>query len=63
MPTPPAPFPTRTLKRLRRFIVQITPNTTGTYHVEHAVWHVVRRDSSTSEFGRVVFAFISACCD
>ena len=46
--------PTRTLKW------QITCNTSIAYHVQHAVCHVVRRDSLAIKFGRVETAFILA---
>ena len=43
---------------IRRNRVQITWNTSGVYHVQHAVWHVVRRGSSAIKSDRVEIAFI-----
>ena len=40
--------------------VQITRNTLSAYHVQPAVCHVVRRDSSAMKFDRVEIAFILA---
>ena len=37
--------------------VQITCNTSSTYHVQLAVCHVVRRDSSATKFDRLEIAF------
>ena len=45
--------PTRTLKWSGRNRVQITCNTSGAYHVQHVVCHVVRRDSSAIKIDRV----------
>ena len=44
---------TRTLKRSGPSRVQITCNTEGAYHVQHATFHVARRDSSRKKFGRI----------
>ena len=52
--------PTRTLKRPLRNRVQITCNTSSAYHVQHAVCHLVRRDSSAIEFDSVGIALILA---
>ena len=52
--------PTRTLKWSERNRVQITRNTSDVYHVQHAVYHVVRRDSSAITFDRIKIAFILA---
>ena len=38
--------------------VHIMCNISNTYHVQHAVCHLVRRDSSTIQFDRVYFSFI-----
>ena len=38
--------------------VQITCNTSNAYHVQPAVCHLVRRDSSAIKFYRVEIAFI-----
>ena len=54
------PSPTRTLKWPGCNRVQITCNTSSVYHVQHAVCHVARRDSSTIKFDRVEIAFILA---
>ena len=40
--------------------VQITCNTSGTYHKQHIVCYVVQRDSSAIKFGRVEITFILA---
>ena len=53
-----APSPTRSLKWPGRNRVQITCNTSGAYHVQHVVCHVLRRDSSAIKFERVEIAFI-----
>ena len=54
------PSPTRKLKWPGRNRVQIKCNTQSTYHVQHVVCHVVRRDSSPIKFDRVEIAFILA---
>ena len=40
--------------------MQITCNTSSAYHVQHVVYHVLRRDSSAIKFDRVEIAFILA---
>ena len=40
--------------------MKITCNTSSAYHVQHAVCHLVRRDSSAIMFDRVEIAFILA---
>ena len=35
-------------------------NISGPYHVQHAVGHMIRRDSSAIRFGRVEITFILA---
>ena len=50
--------PTCTLNGPERDRVQITCNTSSAYHVQHAVCHMVRRDSSAIKFDRVEIAFI-----
>ena len=52
--------PTRTLKWPGRNPVQITFNTSSAYHVQPAVCHLVRRDSSAFKFDRVELSFIFA---
>ena len=52
--------PTRTLKWPGRDRVQITCNTSSAYHVQPAVCHLVRRDSSAIKSDRVEIAFILA---
>ena len=52
--------PTRTVKRPGRNRVQITCNTPSAYHMQPAVCHVVRRDSSASKFDRAEIAFMLA---
>ena len=52
--------PTRTLKWLGRKRVQITCNTSSAYHVQPAVCHLVRRDSSAIKFDRVEIALMLA---
>ena len=47
-----------TLKWPGRNRVQITCNTSSAYHVQPAVCHLVRRDSSAIKFDRVDIAFI-----
>ena len=49
--------PTRTRKWTGRNHVQITCNTSSAYHVQPAVYHLVRRDSSAIKFDRVEIAF------
>ena len=53
-------FTTRTLKWPGRSRVQITCNTSGAYHVQHVVCHVVQRDSSGIQFDRAETAFTLA---
>ena len=50
--------PTRTLKRPGRNRVHFTCNTSSAYHVQPALCHLVRRDSSALKFDRVEIAFI-----
>ena len=52
------PSPTRTLKWPERNRVQIACNISSAYHVQDAVFHLVRRDSSAIKFDRVGVAFI-----
>ena len=52
--------PTRTFKWPGPHHVQITCDTSSTYHVQPAVCHFVRRDSSGIKFDRVELAFILA---
>ena len=52
--------PRRTLKWPVSNRVQITCNTPSAYHVQHVVYHVVRRDSSAIKFDRVEIEFIFA---
>ena len=40
--------------------MQITCNTSSTYHVQHVMYHMVRRDSSAAEFDKVEITFILA---
>ena len=46
-------FQTRTFKWSGRSRVQITWYTSGVYHLQHVVYHVVRMDSSAVKFDRV----------
>ena len=55
-----AKSPTCTLKWLWSNRAQITCNTSSAYHVQRAVCHLVRRDSSAVKFDRVEKAFILA---
>ena len=48
------------LKWPERNCVQITCNPSGAYHVQHAVCHVVQKDSSAVMFDIVKIAFILA---
>ena len=50
--------PACVLKSPERHRVQITCNTSGSYHEQHVVCHVVGRDSSAIKFDRVVIAFV-----
>ena len=50
--------PTHTFKWPERNRVQITCNTSSTYHVQRVVCHLVRRDSSLIKFDRDEIAFI-----
>ena len=52
--------PTRMLKWPGRDRVQIMCNTSSAYHVQHAVCHFVRRDSSAIKFDRAEIAFMLA---
>ena len=52
--------PTHTLKGPGRNRVQITCSTQSACHVQHAVCHLVGRDSSAIKFDRVGIAFILA---
>ena len=52
--------PTCTLKWPGCNCVQITCNTSGAYHVQHVMCHLVRRDSSAIKFDRVYIRFSSA---
>ena len=47
------PSSTRTLKWPGRSRVQISCNTSGAHHVQRAVCHVTRRDSSATKFNSV----------
>ena len=53
-------FSTRTFKWPVCDRAQITCNTSSAYRVQHAVCHLVRRDSSAVKFDRVEIAFILA---
>ena len=52
--------PTRTLKWPERNRVRVTCYTLSAYHVQPAVCHLVRRDSSAIKFDRVEIAIILA---
>ena len=52
--------PTLTLKWPERNHVQTTYNSPRAYHVQHAVCHVVGKDSSAIKFNRVEITFILA---
>ena len=54
------PCPTRTLKWPGHNHVQITCNTSSTYHVQHTLCHLVPRYSSVMKSDRVENAFILA---
>ena len=49
--------PTRTLKWPNHNRVKITCNTSGAYHVQRIVCHLVRRNSSALKFDRVEIAY------
>ena len=50
--------PTLMLKWLGCSCVQVTCNTSSTYHVQHVVCRVVQRDNSAIKFDRVEIAFV-----
>ena len=52
--------PTRTLELPGTNRMQITCNTSSAYHVQHAVCHLVQRDSSAIKFDRAEITFILA---
>ena len=51
---------TRTLKRQGRNSVKVRCNISSAYHMQHAVCHVVRRDSAAVKSDRIETAFFSA---
>ena len=55
-----AQTPTDTLKRPGYSRVQITCNTSSTYHMQHVVYHMAQRNSSAIKFDRVEIAYIVA---
>ena len=50
---------TNILKWPGRSRVQTMCNTSSTYHAQHVVCHIVRKDNSATKFDRVKIAFIS----
>ena len=51
-------FPTCTLEWPRSNRARITRNASSSYHVQHVMCHLVRRDSSAVKFDRVEIVFI-----